>query len=146
MTQNNLFKVENEIKNLLTLDKPHSDNRGCIQSIVNENNSNVSIITSKKFSIRSNHYHLTDSHFMYTIKGSYYYLFKPANSNHILTRVKVNQGSLIFTPPMESHVTIFLEDTTLLVISKNPRDQETYEKDTVRVDLVKEDQIEKYIV
>ena len=46
---------------------------------------------------------------------------------------------------MESHVTIFLEDTKLLVISKNPRDQETYENDTIRVNLVTEDQIKKYI-
>ena len=102
MKQNNIFKVEQEYKNLLTLDKPHTDKRGSIQSIVNENNSNVSIITSKKLSIRSNHYHLTDAHFMYTIEGSYYYLFKPANSNEILRRIKVNEGSIIYSSNGES--------------------------------------------
>jgi hypothetical protein len=31
---------------------------------------------------------------------------------------------------------VFLEDTVLLVMSRNPRDQEAYESDVVRVTLV----------
>ena len=34
MKQNNIFKVEQAYKNLLTLDKPHTDKRGSIQSIL----------------------------------------------------------------------------------------------------------------
>ena len=60
-------------------------------------------------------------------------------------RVKVGPGELIYTPPLELHVTIF-ENTKLLVISKNFRDQDTYENDTRRVDLVNHDQIMNYIV
>ena len=48
----------------------------------------------------------------------------------------VGKGQLIFTPPMEDHATVFLEDTVLLVMSRNPRDQEAYESDVVRVTLV----------
>ena len=97
-------------------------------------------------SIRSNHYHLTDSHYMYTLSGSYYYFYKKAKSNEILKRVRVEKNFLIYTPPMESHVTIFTEDTKLLVISKNFRDQQTYENDTRRVNLIIEDQVNEYIV
>jgi hypothetical protein len=43
---------------------------------------------------------------------------------------------MVFTPPMEDHATVFLEDTRLLAISRNPRDQEAYEADVRRVTLI----------
>ena len=42
---------------------------------------------------------------------------------------------------MEIHATYFPIKTQLIVSSKNPRDQETYEKDTVRVDFVNSENI-----
>ena len=45
-------------------------------------------------------------------------------------------GEMVFTPPMEDHATVFLDDTELLAMSRNPRDQETYEEDVRRVMLV----------
>ena len=141
-----LFKSLEDYVNLIKLENPHTDTRGSIQSIINEKHSNVSIINSNKLTIRSNHYHLTDSHYMYTLSGSYLYFFKQYNSNEILKRIKINKGDLIYTPPLESHVTIFIEDTQLLVISRNFRDQETYESDTRRVELISQDKIMNYIV
>lgn len=141
-----LFKSIEDYENLIKLENPHTDTRGSIQSIINEKHSNVSIINSNKLTIRSNHYHLTDSHYMYTLSGSYLYFFKQYNSNETLKRIKINKGDLIYTPPLESHVTIFTEDTELLVISRNFRDQETYEGDTRRVELISQDQIMNYIV
>ena len=141
-----LFKSIEDYVNLIKLENPHTDTRGSIQSIINEKHSNVSIINSNKLTIRSNHYHLTDSHYMYTLSGSYLYFFKQYNSNETLKRIKINKGDLIYTPPLESHVTIFIEDTQLLVISRNFRDQETYESDTRRVELISQNQIMNYIV
>jgi hypothetical protein len=43
---------------------------------------------------------------------------------------------MVFTPPMEDHATVFLEDTEILVASRNPRDQEAYEADVRRVTLI----------
>jgi hypothetical protein len=145
MNNNSLFLIENDSANLIELDKPNVDTRGTIQSIINKLSSNVSIISSKKMSIRSNHFHLTDSHYMYTLSGTYFYFYKKSDNDGLLKRVTINKGALIYTPPLESHVTIFTEDTELLVISKNFRDQETYENDTRRVNLISEDQIMKYI-
>ena len=45
---------------LVELDPPHTDNRGAIQSIVNFPMKNISLISSKKGAVRSNHYHLTN--------------------------------------------------------------------------------------
>ena len=50
---------------LVELESPHSDDRGAIQSLVNFPMKNLSLISSKKGAVRSNHYHLTDWHYMY---------------------------------------------------------------------------------
>lgn len=42
---------------------------------------------------------------------------------------------------MEDHATVFLEDTSLLAMSRNPRDQATYEADVRRVVLVDPDSV-----
>ena len=53
---------------------------------------------------------------------------------------------MIFTPPKEIHATHFPEKTTLIVISKNKRNKLIYEKDTVRVQFVNEENIEKLLL
>ncbi len=122
----------------VALDDSHADARGSIQSLVNFPVKNVSLITSKKGTMRSNHYHKTDWHYMYMLSGCAEYYFRPTGTSAPLKKVIFQQGDLVFTPPMEDHLTVFLEDSTLLAMSRNPRDQATYESDVVRVDLAKE--------
>lgn len=118
----------------ITLPAAHRDDRGCIQSLLNFPMKNVSLISSKRGSVRSNHYHLTDWHYMYVISGSFDYYSRPTGSNKELSVIRVNAGEMVFTPPLEDHATVFLEDTQLLVMSRNPRgDQETYEADVKRI-------------
>ena len=121
---------------LVELDPAHSDDRGTIQSLVNFPMKNLSLISSKKGSVRSNHYHLTDWHYMYVLSGSFDYYFRPTNSEEELQCVSVKTGEMIFTPPMEDHATVFLEDCDLLAISRNPRDQKAYEEDVRRVIII----------
>ena len=121
---------------LVNLDVAHSDDRGSIQSLVNFPMKNISLISSKKGVVRSNHYHLTDWHYMYVLSGSFNYYYRPTNSDDELQCVQVKAGELIFTPPMEDHATVFLEDCDLLAMSRNPRDQEAYEEDVRRVILI----------
>ena len=73
---------------------------------------------------------------MYVLSGSFEYYYRPTNSNDKLQCVRVTAGELIFTPPMEDHATVFLEDCDLLAMSRNPRDQEAYEEDVRRVILI----------
>ena len=134
------FKLDDESMwpktGLVKLDVAHSDDRGSIQSLVNFPMKNISLISSKKGVVRSNHYHLTDWHYMYVLSGSFNYYYRPTNSDDELQCVQVKAGELIFTPPMEDHATVFLEDCDLLAMSRNPRDQEAYEEDVRRVILV----------
>tara|TARA_B110000858_G_scaffold51774_1_gene59977 strand:+ start:15792 stop:16220 length:429 start_codon:yes stop_codon:yes gene_type:complete len=120
------------------------DNRGSILSIVDEQVKNVSIISCNPGSIRSNHYHLNDFHYMYVLEGEIDYFFKKIDSDYV-EYLKVKKGENIFTPPMEIHATFFPIKTTLIVSSLNSRDSETYEKDTVRVDFVNENNIDNFL-
>ena len=126
---------------MVKLDPAHEDDRGSIQSLVNFPMKNLSLISSKKDSVRSNHYHLTDWHYMYVLSGSFDYYYRPTNSDEKLKCIRVKSGEMVFTPPMEDHATVFLEDCSLLAISRNPRDQEAYEDDVRRVTLVDPDSI-----
>jgi len=126
---------------LVNLDAPHKDDRGSIQSLVNFPMKNLSLISSKKGAVRSNHYHLTDWHYMYVLSGSFDYYYKPTNSKEELKCISVQAGEMIFTPPLEDHATVFTEDCDLLAMSRNPRDQEAYEEDVRRVILVEPDRI-----
>ena len=126
---------------LVKLDEAHKDDRGFIQSLVNFPMKNLSLISSKKNAVRSNHYHLTDWHYMYVLSGSFDYYYRQTNTNDKLKCVRVLAGDMIFTPPMEDHATVFLEDCNLLAMSRNPRDQETYEQDVRRVILIDPEKI-----
>ena len=121
-----------------------ADERGGILSIVDVPVQNVSIITCNPGSIRSNHYHRTDFHFMYVLEGEIDYFFRDIDTGEI-QYLKVREGDNIFTPDSELHATYFPVKTRLLVSSKNPRDQETYERDTVREVLVSPDNLDELL-
>jgi len=127
---------------LVELDYAHVDDRGSIQSLVNFPMKNISLISSKKRTVRSNHYHLTDWHYMYVLSGSFDYYYRSTNSNDKIKCIRVVSGEMIFTPPMEDHATVFLEDCKLLAISRNPRDQKAYEEDVRRIILIDPNKIE----
>lgn len=120
----------------VALPAAHVDARGAIQSLVNFPMKNLSIITSERGSVRSNHYHVTDWHYMYVLSGSFDYYYRPTNSGETPKVDRYRAGEMVFTPPMEDHATVFLEDSVLLVASRNPRDQEAYESDVRRVILI----------
>jgi oxalate decarboxylase/phosphoglucose isomerase-like protein (cupin superfamily) len=121
-----------------------ADERGGILSIVDEPVQNVSIITCNAGAIRSNHYHHSDFHFMYVLEGEIDYFYKDVDTGEIVY-LKVREGDNIFTPDNELHATYFPVKTRLIVSSKFPRDQETYEKDTVREPLVTADNIDELL-
>ena len=137
----NLLKLGSQTMNLPTESRlidnisRDKDERGGILSIVDEKIQNVSLITCNEDTIRSNHYHFEDFHFMYVLEGQIDYFHRGLTSS-TLEYIRVTRGQTIFTPPNEIHATYFPVATTLIVSSKNPRDKETYEGDTERVTIV----------
>ena len=124
------------MEKVVKLPAAHTDARGSIQPLVDLPMKNASLITSKKGTLRSNHYHLTDWHFMYVLSGSFDYYYRATGTQDAPKMVRVGEGEMVFTPPMEDHATVFVEDCSMLVVSRNPRDQESYEADVERVQLL----------
>jgi len=121
---------------VVKLEKPFVDVRGKIQPLVDEMMRSAVMIESKAGSLRANHYHKTDWHYCYVISGAIEYLHRPTGSDAEPEVIMVNEGEMVFTPPMIDHGMKFPVDTVFLTLSRNPRDQATYEADVVRVDFV----------
>lgn len=121
---------------LVPLDKPFVDARGAIQPLVDEMMKSAVMIESKKGSLRANHYHKTDWHYCYVISGAIEYYYRPTGSDREPECLVVKTGEMVFTPPMVDHGMKFPEDTVFLTLSRNPRDQASYEADVVRVDML----------
>ena len=139
------FKInpltEEEIKNwptkpLVDLEKPFIDKRGSIQPLVDLLMKSAVMIHSKAGSLRANHYHKTDWHYCYVISGKIEYYYKDLNSDKTVELLIVEKGRMVFTPPLVEHCMKFPEDTLFLTLSRNSRDQETYEADVVRTNLI----------
>jgi|TARA_Y100001949_G_C15720918_1_gene215105 dTDP-4-dehydrorhamnose 3,5-epimerase-like enzyme len=123
-------------KDLLDLPKGYEDARGIIQPLCDLNMKSASLIVSKANTWRANHYHKNDWHFIYVLKGSFEYYFKKTNSDEKIKKKIVKKGELLFTGPVVDHAMFYTEETEIIVLSKNPRDQKTYEEDTVRIDFM----------
>ncbi len=124
---------------VVKLEKPFVDSRGSIQPLVDLMMKSAVMIDSKAGSLRANHYHKTDWHYCYVVSGEIEYLHRPTGSNHPPDVINVKQGEMVFTPPMVDHGMKFPVDTVFLTLSRNPRDQESYEADVVRVEFVPTD-------
>ena len=120
---------------VVPLEAPFVDSRGDIQPLVDARMKSAVLITTKKGAVRANHYHRTDWHYCYVLSGSIQYFERPTGSTAAPREVTVRAGEMFFTPPLTDHTMLFPEDTVFLVLGRNPRDQESYEADVVRVDL-----------
>jgi len=121
---------------IVPLERPFVDKRGLIQPLVDQMIKSAVLIDSKKGSLRANHYHKTDWHYCYVISGCIEYYHRQTGSEEKPEMLIIKQGQMVFTPPMIDHGMKFPEDTVFLALSRNPRDQESYEADVVRVDML----------
>lgn len=125
---------------LTALPKPFVDARGAIQTLVDGGVQAVQIITSKKGSVRANHYHKEDSHYIYVLSGSFRYYSRPVGVTDKPKEIVVKAGELLFTGPMVEHALLFLEDCSFLNLASRSREQAAYEADLVRVELIPSEQ------
>jgi quercetin dioxygenase-like cupin family protein len=121
---------------LVELARPFVDARGGIQPLVDLPMKSAVLITSKAGAIRANHYHKTDWHYCYVVSGAIEYYFRDHGETDDPEQIIVTAGKMVFTPPMVEHAMKFSEDTMFLTLSRNDRDQESYEADVVRVGMI----------
>jgi quercetin dioxygenase-like cupin family protein len=121
---------------IVTLEKPFVDVRGALRPLVDRLMKSAVLIESSAGTIRANHYHKTDWHYAYLLSGEMDYYHRPTGTSHPPERLRVKTGQMIYTPPMVDHAMVFPTDTVFLTLSRNPRDQASYEADVVRIDMV----------
>jgi len=127
------------------MEKKLKDKRGTLQKIINGNFSSCIEIYSKKGSIRSNHYHKKDSHYIYVIKGEILWAYKNVSRKTKLKIKKIKRGELIYTPAMQEHFAYFVKDSHIMAFSPKLRTSISYEKDLVRLDMLKYKELKKAI-
>ena len=120
---------------ILPFEQSKEDDRGYIKSIINQPSTNTSIIMCNPGSVRANHYHIRDWHYMYVLEGSMDYFFFDNLSKEVCF-LSLEKDQIIYTPPKEVHATFFREQTKLIVISYLARDETSYEADTRRVKFI----------
>lgn len=93
-------------------------------------------IASKSGSIRANHYHKHDIHYVYLLTGKFEYIEKDLEPDSKTESQLIIPGDLVTTPSNRIHAMKFLEDSTMVVFTTEPRDQQSYEIDTIRIKLI----------
>ena len=129
---------------VVKLEKPFVDGRGSIQPLVDTLMKSAVMIESKAGSLRANHYHKTDWHYCYVVSGRIEYLHRPTGSDQEPELLVIEEGEMVFTPPMVDHGMRFPVDTIFLTLSRNPRDQASYEADVVRIDMLETEGIKSW--
>lgn len=110
------------------------DNRGEIIDVLEKGHIEyVTIIHSRKDSVRGNHYH----------KETYQHLCVLSGKLRVVSQIPGEKPTeailvahdLMVSIPGERHAFEALEDTTFLVLTRGPRGGGDYEKDTYRLDV-----------
>ena len=134
------FKLKHKIGKIF------KDKRGTLQKIIDGNFSSCIEVYSKKGSIRANHYHKKDKHFMYIISGELLYSYKNRKRGSKVKVKKMKKGDLFFTPAMQEHMAYYTKNTHFLAFSTRKRTQFDYEKDLIRVEMEKYPDVKKAIL
>ena len=114
------------------------DNRGSIDKIIEDKRiQSVILIESVKGAIRANHYHKTDWHYCFLLKGSMEYYEKSVANPGDPEMMIIRSGEGVYTGPLVYHAVRFLEDSTMLTLSPKERNRIDYENDLIRYELIK---------
>ncbi len=112
----------------------HKDARGAIVDILDGIPVEcVTMLSSKRGSVRGNHYHKKTVQYAYVLEGRLK-LYTQNPGERVRTRV-VRPGDLIVTPPLERHAFEALEDSVMIACAHGPRAGRSYEADTFRLDV-----------
>jgi nucleoside-diphosphate-sugar epimerase/SAM-dependent methyltransferase len=87
----------------------------------------IGLITSKKNTVRANHFHPIQEQKCLVTEGCFISVFKDllSEDNKIITQV-INSGEITVTKPNVAHAMIFVENTTFLNLVRGEREHKNY--------------------
>ena len=119
------------MEKLKHLDPAVVDARGGITNVFEGHIEHIALITSKKGSVRANHYHNEDHQYIYLVSGTYESHSCEVSHPEKKQVLKVRPGDIVYTPPLTAHAQKFTEDSVFLALSTRQREDRKYENDTV---------------
>lgn len=113
------------------------DERGTIYDLLDkEDIHHIGMITSRKGSVRGNHYHKYARQITYILSGKMELTLKDMNDkNAKLQKMILGEGDVVDIPAMIAHSLEALEETTFLIFTDKQRADGGYEDDTYRVEM-----------
>ena len=137
--------MKKKFKFKFKVEKPFKDKRGWIKTILDGKFYSCVEIYSKKGSVRANHYHKKDKHFIYIIDGEILYFYRDRIKG-AKTRIKLmKKNDLFFTPALQEHMAYFTKNTHFLTFNSRKKTQSNYEKDLVRINMQNYREVEEAI-
>ena len=124
------------METLKHIDPAVRDNRGDIINVFEGQVGHVALITSKKGSVRANHYHKKDHQYIYLVSGAYESHSCSIENPSKKQILKVRAGDIVYTPPLAAHAQKFTEDSVFLALSTLQREEGKYENDTVAFQVI----------
>ncbi|MBI3999800.1 MAG: WxcM-like domain-containing protein [Candidatus Omnitrophica bacterium] len=124
------------METLRHIDSAVVDKRGSIVNVLEGRIEHVALITSKKGSIRGNHYHKEDHQYIYLVSGifeSHSVDVRDPSKRQVLY---VKPGDLLDTPPFVAHAQKFTKDSVFLALSTRQRESGKYESDTIAFSVI----------
>ena len=139
--------TKEKVERIIHSVNPYIDARGKIENYLLPQTINLlATITSKKGSIRANHYHPEQEQMCLVISGSYVSVYKDLTiSNSQIRHQIIKAGDLSIMPPNVAHTMIFLEDSVFLNLVNGNRDHNKFEEHTIKYELVKPSEIDDYL-
>ncbi len=137
------MKKNHSLEYIIKGSDPFTDKRGKINNYkLKEKINLIATITSKKGTMRSNHYHPVQQQKCLLIEGQYISIYKDLleeNSKKITHIVK--PGDLIFTEPNVAHTMVFTKNSTFLNLVSGEREHKNYGKThTIPYQLINDDE------
>ena len=121
-------KKPSDLEYLKQGEKEFIDKRGKISNYeLTEPINLIGLITSKKNTVRANHYHPVQEQKCLVTEGRFISVFKNLlePNQEIITHV-VNKGDITITKPNVAHAMVFCEDTTFLNLVRGEREHDNY--------------------
>ncbi len=124
------------METLRHIDSAVIDARGAITNVFEGRIEHVALITSKKETIRGNHYHKEDYQYIYLLSGAFESHSIDVRNPDKKQTLKVRAGDLLDTPPLVAHAQKFTEDSVFLALSTRQRESGKYENDTIAYQVI----------